>query len=273
MSTVYALMTIHNRRELTLACLDALAEQTYSDLIVVVVNDGSTDGSGQAIKEKFPKTIILTGDGNLWWTRGMNKGLAYILPKAMPGDYVFTLNDDTQFDTDYIEKLVATAKRYPHTCVGSLLRNLFQPTVIEDSGVQLDWNGYIYKRIMYDPIKTEVVVDTLPCRGTLIPVEVFRSIGIFNQRWLPHYAADYEFFIRAKRAGFGLLMSYQAVVYNKDHLDAPAKPKKSLWWRAFNMKSVSNIKNTFYIILKYSPTWKLKIKNTIAFLHRATVRI
>ena len=79
---IYALMTIYNRKKLTLDCLRCVSNQNYTNFEIVVVDDGSIDGSVEAIKENFPKVTVIKTTGNLWWTASMNKGVKYILSKA-----------------------------------------------------------------------------------------------------------------------------------------------------------------------------------------------
>jgi len=264
---LYILMTIHNRAEYTLACLASIDEQTYRDFEVVVVDDGSTDGSYECIRERFPGTTTLKGDGNLWWTGGMNMGLTHILEKAHEDDLVLTLNDDTYFDVDYLERFVKAHTAHPMSCMGSLLRNYYDRSVVEDAGMRIDWNGYWYRPLAYRDSGKPVTVDTLSCRGTLIPVSVFKKIGLFDQKKLPHYNADYDFFLRAAHAGVPLYMTYNAVIFNKEKLGV--KKHRSLWWRMFNRKSPSNISNNFVMILRHSPGLYLKLKNATVYTVRS----
>ncbi len=87
----------------------------------------------------------------------------------------------------------------------------------------------------------------LPGRGTLIPVEVFKTIGNFNQKKLPHYGADYEFSFRAKQAGYRLLIANRARVYAKlcvtgiDQLDKRIISHKECYELLFSPKSKINL--------------------------------
>lgn len=265
---LYVLMTIHNRAEYSLACLECVDAQTYRNFEIVVVDDGSTDGSSNRIQERYPGVTILKGDGNLWWTGGMNVGLRYILQKASKNDLVLTLNDDTWFDTDYFERLLQAQSARPGSCVGSLLKNYYDRSVVEDSGICIDWDGYWYKPIRYDEVNEVVEVDTLSCRGTVVPVSVFNKIGLFDQKKLPHYNADYDFFLRAARADVPLYMTYEAVIFNKEKLDGKKK-QRSLWWRMFNRKSPSNISNNAIMIVRHSPGWYMKLKNILFYTARS----
>ncbi len=96
MMKISVLLTCHNRKEKTLACLRKLYEQDTSDINVNVflVDDGCTDGTAEAIREEFPQIHIIQGDGTLYWNRGMC--LAWEESRKC-GDYdaVLWLNDDT----------------------------------------------------------------------------------------------------------------------------------------------------------------------------------
>ena len=266
---IYALMTIHNRKNLAVECLDCIYKQTYANFEVVVVDDGSIDGSEKAIIAKYPQTTILKGDGNLWWTAGMNKGLGHILNKADENDVVLTLNDDTEFDYGFFAKLIAIYLKNKKSCIGTLLKNFHDKNIIEDSGVKINWNGYFYNSIFYDKNIKLAEVDTLSCRGALIPISVFKKIGIFNAKRLPHYMADYEFFIRVKRSNFKLFISYDAITYNKEKLNKKNDEKAGLYWKILNRKSHSNLFNTYFMILKHSPNFYLKIKNLLFYTFRS----
>jgi GT2 family glycosyltransferase len=68
---------VHNRREETLQCLRSLAraESSGLDLHVIIVDDGSTDGTAEAVATQFPDVEIIRGDGSLWYTAGTNRGI------------------------------------------------------------------------------------------------------------------------------------------------------------------------------------------------------
>ncbi len=100
---------VDNRKEFTHQCLLSLYNQTNKNFFVVVINDGSTDGTGKMIKDKFPDIILINGDGNLWWTKAINIGIKYAL--KYNAKYILTLNDDTVLKEDYIEKMIYWAEK------------------------------------------------------------------------------------------------------------------------------------------------------------------
>jgi GT2 family glycosyltransferase len=100
---IAVIMTCFNRRETTLTCLRALYQQTTS-FDVYLTNDGSSDGTTDAVKALYPQVHILQGNGNLFWVGGMRLAFA----EAMQKDYDFYLwlNDDTILESTTFEHLL-----------------------------------------------------------------------------------------------------------------------------------------------------------------------
>jgi GT2 family glycosyltransferase len=112
MQYIAILLTCHNRKTKTLSCLAALFDCVLLDgykLDVFLVDDGSTDGTSEAIKERFPQVNIIQGNGNLFWNRGMY--LAWeTASKAYDYDYYLWLNDDTYLYQNAITELIACSE-------------------------------------------------------------------------------------------------------------------------------------------------------------------
>jgi GT2 family glycosyltransferase len=263
---VFVLAPIHNRKETTLKFLRSFSNQTYSDYQMVIIDDGSTDGSSEAIRAEFPETVILEGDGNLWWTGAMRKGVEYVLSIATDNDYILAINDDVTVNDDYIEKLVSASEENGNAIVGSIYRDSENKELVYDSGVKIDWKNYRYYQMPYkkdDNITKNV--DTLATRGTIIPIAVFKNIGLFEKK-LRHYAADYEYFFRAKKMGYQLLISHDASVYDSENSrtipdNSRIQSFQNVWRRNFSIKSPNNIYNHLFIIWNYCPSLEYKIKN------------
>ena len=91
-----------------LACLATLEKVTYSNHHVLVVDNGSTDGTPQAIQQRYPERQSLCHDHNLGYAEGNNTGLRLAL--AAGADYVLLLNDDTLVEPESLSTLVAAAE-------------------------------------------------------------------------------------------------------------------------------------------------------------------
>ena len=100
---------VHNRKDLTLQCLRSISRLTADDIAIhtVIVDDGSTDGTSEAIAANFPETEVIHADGSLWFTEGTNVGVEAAL-RHVP-DYVLLINDDQVFDGDALVHMVECA--------------------------------------------------------------------------------------------------------------------------------------------------------------------
>lgn len=92
------IMTCFNRKEKTLKCLGSLLADSEHNLQVYMVDDGSTDGTGDAVKVSFPQVNVIRGDGNLFWNRGMH--MAFSKAVEVGYDFYLWVNDDVEFDED-----------------------------------------------------------------------------------------------------------------------------------------------------------------------------
>ncbi|WP_438986300.1 glycosyltransferase family 2 protein [Marivivens donghaensis] len=111
--TIAVLLTCFNRRAKTLAALEALFKQdgagTTFTLNVFLVDDGSTDGTGDAVRGAFPQVHAIDGTGDLYWNGGMRRAFEGALEQSF--DYMLWLNDDTDLNSDAILRLLETSKR------------------------------------------------------------------------------------------------------------------------------------------------------------------
>lgn len=212
---IYIVIPVFNRREETLRCLASLQVQTYSKFVVIVVDDGSTDGVGDAVRSEFPDSIVLRGDGTLWWAGGTNLGVDYVLARCQPDDLVLTLNNDLVVRSDYLDKLFTAFQAFsPSTLVGSITVDGAQPNRVFFCGVRKCWltgRNRPSTKESQDGL-AYYASDWLPGRGTLIPVSTFAKIGTFDARVFPQYFADADFSIRAAKAGYRLIVAAEAVV-------------------------------------------------------------
>jgi len=212
---IHIVIPVRNNLEVTLECLRLLSLQTWRDFDVTVTDDGSTDGTYEAIREQFPSVTVLRGDGNLWWTGAINTALEYILPKTADDDYILTLNDDVVFDENYLANLAEAARMRPGWLIGSVSFDKDDPERVVDAGIYFNERNRNILRGNYKPgFNFNDKVNCLSGRGALIPVIVFRSIGLYNDRHLHHYAADNELSLRANRNGFPSCVFFGAILYS-----------------------------------------------------------
>jgi GT2 family glycosyltransferase len=260
--TIYIVIAVHNRLEATGECLESLGRQTYRHFKIVLIDDGSTDGSSQFVKENYPDVTVLTGDGNLWWTAATNLGVHHILEACREDDYVLTLNNDTVLQPNYLETLISAARHVQNALIGSIARDYDQRHICVDEGVDIRWCSAKFIKLKA-PSNTSrsdsfYSVSALPGRGTLIPVSVFRDIGLYDAQNFPHYAADYDFSLRAVKAGYDLLLHPSCYLYSRTDLTGISNVYNRIsflmWLKSFiSLKSPNNLQIRFRFGLRHAP--------------------
>jgi GT2 family glycosyltransferase len=257
---IHVLIPVHNNRDITLKCLELLSKQTFQDFTVTVVDDGSTDGIYETICEQFPTVTVLRGDGNLWWAAAINMALEHVLRFADDDDCILTLNNDVTFAEDYLASLAKAASERPECLIGSAAFDMANPQKAIYTGDFFDWRTSRQERGRYvsgDHFNDNV--NSLTGRGMLVPVKVFKKIGLFDAKRFPHYGADTEFSIRAELASFCLCVYYGAVLYADTSISGYRfSPFMRLTWKQawqflFDKKSTTQIRTRYYVLVRCIP--------------------
>jgi GT2 family glycosyltransferase len=206
---VAVLMTCFNRRETTLRCLDALFAQDLPDCVVqvFVVDDASTDGTYEAIAERFPAIQLGAGTGDLFWNRGMHR--AFDLALAEDFDYYFWLNDDTILFKSALSQMLKTAHQMEHLGVEPIIvGNTLNPDTKQHSyGGIVKGRGIERAFRLAQPASDRAeACDTMNGNCTLIPRSVTQKLGNLDIRF-QHNFGDVDYGLRAKAQGFAIYMS------------------------------------------------------------------
>lgn len=256
---VWIIIPTFRRAALLMECLDSLSRQTYARVNVVVVIDGWEPDTRREVGKRFPDTVVLQGDGNCWWSGSINLGLAWVLANAGSSDYVVTFNDDVVVTPDYVDSIVAASRAYGDLAlVGSMCVDIDNPQKVLFVGTRLDW-----RRAKWGPDSVPqadefgcVRSDTLPGRGTLIPVAAFRKTGFFDAGTFPQYFGDEDYSLKARAAGYQLVVSRKAVVLS--HFRATGigriKPTLSEFGRSlFSVRSPNQLARRVRFAARWCP--------------------
>ncbi len=195
------IMTCHNRRNTTLACLNALYQQkNYCD--VYLTDDGSSDGTTEAVKAEYPEVQILQGNGNLFWVGGMH--LAFGEAIKYQYDYYLWLNDDTFLEANAVSKLLQvhqnlTELGYPDSIVvGSTKDSITGKATYGGAVKSKKW--YSNKFEFLEPSSIIQKCDAMYGNCVLIPKNVAAKVGNIDTAFV-HSLGDLDYALRARKLG------------------------------------------------------------------------
>lgn len=207
---VYIIIPVHNRKHITLSCLENL--KSYGELEryqIIVVDDGSQDGTADSIKVVYPSVIILKGDGNLWWTGAIALGMKYAYEHD--AEYFIWLNDDCQLSDRVLNDLVDFALLHQNTIIGCQGMDKENPEILAFGGKRKTWQGYRFIHVLETTVtKCDLLSGNVVC----LPRSAIAKIGYPDSIFTPHYGGDSLYLIRAQKAGFTIYVDNRNLVYS-----------------------------------------------------------
>jgi GT2 family glycosyltransferase len=264
---LWVCIPVYNRIHFTLKCLESLSQQDYSHYTVVVCDDGSTDGTAQAIAAQYPKVVMLHGNGNLWWSGATNRCIEYVMQHSTnPSDCIVTLNNDLEVPENYLSSLANAALKYPGALVSSVGYDIKTRRMVSP-GYRQSW--LTTKSRPINPLTDHLPGDNniasvthAAGRGTLIPLDVLRKVGLFDERHLPQYGADYDLSFRAARIGHPVLVNFLAQVFSHIEETGITKIRDKFSLKGFqqyltSIKSPANLSARWWVAVNNCPKWLL----------------
>lgn len=198
------LLTSFNRKQKTLSCLKSVYDQQTKNPLkftIFLVDDNSSDGTREAVKQEFPEVRITTGNGSLFWAGGMRTAWRTALAANIPFDYYFLLNDDTLLLPETFENILndyALLNDKRSILIGSTKD---ATTGNFSYGGRILKNGYNSNSSIVQPNNTTPQLCHLGNANIMwVPKDVVEAIGILSDDYT-HGIADYDYTMKAKKAG------------------------------------------------------------------------
>lgn len=216
--SIAVLLTCYNRRHKTLNFLDSLVNQRYfkeNKIDVYLLDDGSTDGTGEAVAGKYPFVNVVKGNGNLFWAGGMRAIWRHALASGNY-DLFFLFNDDiVLFDNAFGELIKHYTNRNKQgvMLVGSTL-DPESKTITYGGNRFNNIRRAKYYRILPDD-KEMVQCHTGNANILVIDKYTIEKIGIFPDDYV-HCLADYDYTLTAHKAGIEVLVPPGYYAYCED---------------------------------------------------------
>jgi GT2 family glycosyltransferase len=203
-----------NGRQLLTECLAALRVQTFRDFEIIVVDNGSQDGSVEWLADRAPEVIVIRNDVNLGFAAANNQGI-----RASQAPLLVALNNDALPEPDWLQILIETAGR--ETWAGMLACRILRRDpagTIDSLGIEVDRAGVAWNRAWGRPL-TDRLVDH-PCEvfgpsgaAALYRRAMLDQIGLFDEDLFAYYE-DVDLAWRAQWAGWRCLYVPGAVVHH-----------------------------------------------------------
>lgn len=265
--TIAIIIVNWNGKKDTLDCLASLKKLDTKghDLYIVVVDNGSVDGSKKAIAEKHPDVHIVSEKENTGFAKGNNIGMTYGKNKACP-DFIWLLNNDTLVERNALSLLDV----FDNPSVGAAGSKIYfapgseyhkkrytkkeRGNVIWFAGGCIDWKNMICRHRGVDEVdrgQYEKIVETQFITGCslMMRADIVERVGLFDERYYL-YLEDVDYCLRMQQYGFKTLYVPSSVIWHKNASSTgiPGNPKQDYYLT----------RNRFLLGFSYGP-WRTKI--------------
>ncbi|MBU1032039.1 glycosyltransferase family 2 protein [Patescibacteria group bacterium] len=275
-----------NGKHLLKACLSSLKNQTLKNFEVMVVDNGSKDGSLEYLKENFPEVRLIELEKNYGFAKAVNEGI-----KTARSKYLILLNNDTEADKNYLKFLVEAARMHPEAgFIAAKMLNFQRRNIIDSAGDAVDIVGHSYNiglgKKDGPEFNKEGYVFLATAGGSLFKREVFDKVGLFDEDY-GTYMEDIDLCLRAQIQGFKGWYTPYAVLYHMRKATSSKIIAKSeywhfrnmtqniikdypnaLFWRDFNWLKILMVNiNTVWYMIKKGLIWQAFLAETYILLN------
>ncbi len=233
---VYAVVLTYNHVEDTLECLDSLSQQTYKNIRVLVVDNGSQDNTPTLVKQKFPNVQVVETGQNLGVPWGYNIGFSTALEAG--AEYVLMLNNDTILAPDMLEKLFDAATSDSNIAIA-------MPMVLYHDEPEVIWAAGAKRRIFPPAIvvigegkseqrhavESKEIEFAISC-GLLIHRRAFEKVGLFDPGYF-FYFDDWDFSERVRAHGLTICYVPSARMWHKVSRTTKQAGSRALFYQVY----------------------------------------
>jgi GT2 family glycosyltransferase len=230
-----------NGKAVTLECLKSLRKVSYRRTHIILVDNGSTDGSVPAFRKAFPKVEILEMEKNLGFARGANVGMRHALQQG--ADLLMLLNNDTVVDPNFVDFMVRAL--LSDQSIGMVSPKIYyyaEPNRIWFAGGTMSmWSGTLRHVGIreYDTGRYDIAREIPHASGCCLLARrsVVEQIGLLDESFYL-YTEDADWVMRARKAGYKVLYEPRAKIWHKVSVDSGGH----LSWHKNKNKFLSNFR-------------------------------
>ena len=210
-----------NRKDVLLEALKEVHALEYPVYEIIVVDNASTDGSVDAVKEEYPDVAIVQNDKNYGAIGGKNIGLRKAM--ASPVKYIYMVDNDIMVAKDSLTKLVEVAESKDTVgLVGAMMYDLSKPDIILSAGGTIDYTENVSRgrgdaQVDTGQFDRVEQVDYLWGGALLARKQVLERVGLFDEEFIGYWFEDTDLSVRVRKAGYEILFCPFAKVWHKPH--------------------------------------------------------
>ncbi|MDD2656652.1 MAG: glycosyltransferase [Patescibacteria group bacterium] len=240
---IYIILPIHNRKKITESFIKNLVEQTYKDFELILVDDGSLDGTSEMVLSYIPETTIIRGKGNWWWGGSLHQAYKWVKRNNLDiNDDVLIINDDVKISNNFLELGVEFLKNNETSlCLAKAVD--IQDPKRNTCGIHINWS-----KMTFEESKNNKDINCFSTRGLFLKVKSFLDIGDFHPILLPHYFSDYEYTVRAFKKGYKLLVDSNIFLFFNEDKNVYKKGKENFFIFLKKHFSKKNPGNPIYFL-------------------------
>ena len=281
MPIIYILLPVHNRKKITLNFIDSLVQQNFSDYHLVLIDDGSIDGTSEAVKRKLSNLTILKGNGSLWWAGALQKGIKFLKRlKIKNDDIVLFINDDTYMPNNFLKTGMDIILGYTKVIAKANVLCMSSKNILE-RGV-----SFHNKSLTFKDSDEDNQANMSSSNGLFLKWEYILQIGDFKPLFLPHYLSDYEYTHRAHCLGYKIIDPPELILFwdqelsgyrsfrqntileNLEMYFSKKSAKNPIYWSIFIALTTSG----YYRIKHLKKIWLSSVKDIICILRKRTIK-
>ncbi|MCR4305696.1 MAG: glycosyltransferase family 2 protein [Candidatus Daviesbacteria bacterium] len=222
-----------NGKELLKDCLESLTVQSYKNFEIILVDNGSSDGSLDYVRNSFPQVKIIPLKNNYGFAKAINEGV-----KASVAKYVVFLNNDTKADKNFLKELVECIELHPEVIsINPKLLNFYNRKVIDGVGILINEVGQAKSIGWQEKDKgqfSEQYIFGATGGASIFRREDFIKAGMFDEKYFM-YSEEVDFAFRAQFLGYKSILCPKAVVYHKHKATSKKLPSQTEYWQFRNM--------------------------------------
>ncbi len=267
-----------NGKEDTIECLESLKKITYPNYEILLVDNGSTDGSLECFRERYPGMEIIENGENLGFAEGNNVGIRKAI--EIGADYVLLLNNDTVVDKEFLGELIKVAESDRNIgIVGPIIYYYISQNRIQSAGAKVYWNTGNQNILRANELdvgqhKIEEVDYVSGC-ALLAKSELFEKIGYLNKEYFAYWE-ETDWCISVKKSGYKVLCIPKAKVWHKGQSSSNKISGLHTYYMTRNMfwfmkKHACRI--DFFVFLVYFFGFKFWFKNSIFLIYHKDLKL